>query len=136
MFVHVFLGWINVVSIFCLYLELKLTQSTERGLRSSGGKHRTTTEQREASLTETEVQPVNNSNTTPSMEETINLMNNRLKQRRRELGLPEAVKVGIHVRIHNIRLNISRRQALTVRLHGREGHLSCPCVCRTCPISR
>lgn len=90
------------MSIFCLYLELKLTQLTEQGLRSSSGKHRTSTEQREASLTETEVQRMNNNgNTKLSMEETINLMNSQLKQRRRELGLPEAVKVGIHARIQN-----------------------------------
>lgn len=31
------------------------------------------------------------------MEDTVNLINSRLKERRRELGLPEAIKVGIHV---------------------------------------
>lgn len=55
---------------------------------------RTATDPREASLTETQLQHVNNSN--PSTEDTVNLINNRLKERRRELGLPEAVKVGVH----------------------------------------
>lgn len=84
----------TVCLIFCLHLELKLTQSIEFGLRS-GGTRRTGTDPREASQTETQLQHVKN-NSNPSTEDTINLINNRLKERRRELGLPEAVKVGVY----------------------------------------
>lgn len=84
----------SVCLIFCLHLELKLTQSIECGLRS-GVTRRTAPDPREASLTETQLQHVNN-NSNPSTEDTVNLINNRLKERRRELGLPEAVKVGVH----------------------------------------
>lgn len=71
-----------------------MTQSIECGLRS-GVTRRTATDQREASLTEAQLQHVNNNSSSPSTEDTINLINNRLKERRRELGLPEAVKVGV-----------------------------------------
>lgn len=62
-------------------------------------KHRTSTEQRETAPPEPEpeLQHVNEGNAKPSMEDTVNLINSRLKERRRELGLPEAIKVGIHV---------------------------------------
>lgn len=69
-------------------------QSIECGLRS-GVTRRTATDPREASLTETQLQHVNN-NSRPSPEDTVSLIRNRLKERRRELGLPEAVKVGVH----------------------------------------
>lgn len=103
---------------FQLSLELKLT---EWGLRPSGVKHRTSTEQRETPPTEPEVQHVNNGNANPSMEETVNLINNRLKESRRELGLPEAIKVGTRE---------PQQEA------GTEDHSCCPGVCRTCPMSR
>ncbi|TNM99589.1 hypothetical protein fugu_012622 [Takifugu bimaculatus] len=99
--------------------ELKLTQSTERGLSLSGEKHRTSTKQREASLTETEVQHVNNGNTKPSMEETINLMNNRLKQRRREFALPEAVKDMSHFQMNMEKTSLQKCLLHFESLHGR-----------------
>lgn len=57
---------------------------------------RTNTDQREAALTGTELQQLNNnSNTKPKVEETVNIITNRLKERRRELGLPDGIKVGV-----------------------------------------
>lgn len=53
-------------------------------------------DQREAALTGTELQQLNNnSNSKPRVEETVNIITNRLKERRRELGLPDSIKVGI-----------------------------------------
>lgn len=46
----------------------------------------------------TELQQLNN-NTKPMVEETVNIITNRLKERQRELGLPEGIKVGIAERL-------------------------------------
>lgn len=75
-----------------------MTQSVDWGLRGQGGSKpvlcRTNTEQREAALTGTELQRLNNNgNTKPKVEETFNVITNRLKERRRELGLPDSIKV-------------------------------------------
>lgn len=131
-----------VCLIFCLHLELKLTQSIEFGLRS-GGTRRTGTDPREASQTETQLQHVKN-NSNPSTEDTINLINNRLKERRRELGLPEAVKVGVHggtdEQEPNYRKLFKDRRVCKPSTEADrvalEDHLGCACVCRTCPVSR
>ncbi|TMS04651.1 Protein FAM13C [Larimichthys crocea] len=79
--------------------ELKLRQSEEGVLRGQGGSNpsaetcRTNTDQREAALTGTELQQLNNnSNSKPNVEETVNVITNRLKERRRELGLPDNIK--------------------------------------------
>ena len=45
----------------------------------------------------TELQQLNNnSNTKPNVEETVNIITNRLKERQRELGLPDNIKVDTH----------------------------------------
>uniref|UniRef100_A0A3B5R0C5 Family with sequence similarity 13 member C n=1 Tax=Xiphophorus maculatus TaxID=8083 RepID=A0A3B5R0C5_XIPMA len=82
--------------------EIKLTQSVESGVKGLGGFSpsgetcRTNAEQREAGPTGTELQPINNnSNATQNVEETVNLITNRLRERRSELGLPDSIKVGI-----------------------------------------
>uniref|UniRef100_A0A3Q1I4V4 Rho-GAP domain-containing protein n=1 Tax=Anabas testudineus TaxID=64144 RepID=A0A3Q1I4V4_ANATE len=78
--------------------ELKLKQSQEGGLRGQGGfnpateTRRSYIDQRVATLTGTELQQLNNSNTKPNVEETVNIITNRLKERRQELGLPDSIK--------------------------------------------
>ncbi|XP_023183329.1 protein FAM13A-like [Xiphophorus maculatus] len=79
--------------------EIKLTQSVESGVKGLGGFSpsgetcRTNAEQREAGPTGTELQPINNnSNATQNVEETVNLITNRLRERRSELGLPDSIK--------------------------------------------
>lgn len=70
-------------------------------LRQSGGGFSSTAEtcrnassQKEAAPAGTELQPLNNNSITkPSVEETVNAITNRLKERRRELGLPDSIKV-------------------------------------------
>ena len=83
--------------------ELKLRQSGEGGLRGKGDVFspsadscRTNTDHREAALTGTELQQLNNNSNTAkaNVEETVNTITNRLKERRRELGLPDNIKVG------------------------------------------
>lgn len=81
--------------------EIKLTQSVESAVKGLGGVSpsgetcRTNAEQREAGPTGTELQPINNnSNATQNVEETVNLITNRLRERRSELGLPDSIKVG------------------------------------------
>lgn len=90
--------------LFCtagLASELKLKQSQEGGLRGQGGfnpateTRRSYIDQRVATLTGTELQQLNNSNTKPNVEETVNIITNRLKERRQELGLPDSIKVGV-----------------------------------------
>lgn len=82
-----------------------MRQSEDGGLRGQGGFNppaetcRTNIDQREAALTGTELQQLNN-NSKPHVEETVNIVANRLKERRRELGLPESIKVGIAFTTH------------------------------------
>ncbi|XP_025753340.1 protein FAM13B isoform X3 [Oreochromis niloticus] len=69
--------------------ELKLRQSEEPKAETCRGN----TDQQEAVLTGTELQQLNNnSNTKPNVEETVNIITNRLKERRQELGLPDSIK--------------------------------------------
>lgn len=76
-------------------IELKLKQTDELGLKGPKAETcRTNTDQQEAVTTGTELQQLNNnSNTKPDVEDTVNIMSNRLKERRRELGLPDSIKV-------------------------------------------
>ncbi|KAM3863109.1 protein FAM13B-like [Diretmus argenteus] len=75
--------------------ELKLRQFTQGGVREKRGSSppsepcRTSRDQQG-----TELQQLNNnsSNTAPGLEETVNTLTNRLKDRRRELGLPDNIK--------------------------------------------
>jgi len=86
--------------LYLTYSEMKLRQPEEsgpKGPRSFGPRAdtcRTNIDQREAAPTGTELQQLNNnSNTKPDVEETVNTIANRLKERRRELGLPDSIKV-------------------------------------------
>lgn len=77
-----------------------MKQSEETGLKGLGGfnptaeTYRTNIERREPVPTGTELQQLNN-NTKPNVEDTVNIITNRLMERRRELGLPDSIKVGI-----------------------------------------
>lgn len=69
-------------------VELKLRQSKETETC------RGNTDKQEAVPTGTELQQLNNnSNAKPNVEETVNIITNRLKERRQELGLPDSIKV-------------------------------------------
>ncbi|XP_056148279.1 protein FAM13A-like [Lampris incognitus] len=80
--------------------ELKLRQSTEVGLKEHRGpnstdeQYRSKKDQQGALLTRTELQQLNNSssNTRPSLEETVQTLTARLKDRHQELGLPDSIK--------------------------------------------
>lgn len=79
-----------------------MTQSVDWGLRGQGGSKastvlcRTNTDLRDAALTGTELQQLNNNgNAKPKVEETFNIITNRMKERRRELGLPDSIKVSV-----------------------------------------
>lgn len=72
---------------------MKLRQSGVR-VSSTAETCRNTLSQKEAVPAGTELQPLNNNSITkPSVEETVNMITNRLKERRRELGLPDSIKV-------------------------------------------
>lgn len=82
--------------------ELKLKQSEEGGLKGQGGLNppaetcRSNIDQRGVVPAGTELLQLNNNTNTskPNVEETVNLITNRLKERRRELGIPDSIKVG------------------------------------------
>ncbi|XP_044069825.1 protein FAM13B-like isoform X2 [Siniperca chuatsi] len=106
--------------------ELKLRQSEEGGLRRQGGFNpsaetcRNNLDQREAALTETELQQLNNnSNTKPNVEETVNIINNRLKERRRDLGLPESIKEMSHFQMTMEKTSLQKCLLYFENLHGR-----------------
>lgn len=83
---------------FCfIFIEIKLRQLQGLGgISPTSETCRTNIDQREAGPTRTELHQLNNnSNTKPNMEETVNTITNRLKERRRELGLPDSIKVRI-----------------------------------------
>lgn len=72
---------------------MKLRQSGVR-VSSTAETCRNTLSQKEAVPAGTALQPLNNNSITkPSVEETVNMITNRLKERRRELGLPDSIKV-------------------------------------------
>lgn len=65
------------------------------GLGARSETCRVNLDQREVGPTGTELHQLNNNtNTKPNIEETVNTITNRLKERRRELGLPDSIKVG------------------------------------------
>ena len=73
-------------------------------------------DQKEAALTGTELQQLNNnSNTKPNVEETVNTIANRLKERRREMGLPESVKVSAAI-AHSIQMWVLWSDSLRGRI--------------------
>ncbi|XP_051284461.1 protein FAM13C-like isoform X1 [Dicentrarchus labrax] len=106
--------------------ELKLRQSEEGGQRGQGGFNlsvetcRTNTDQREVALTGTELQQLNNnSNTKPNVEETVNIITNRLKERRRELGLPDSIKEMSNFQMNMEKTSLQKCLLYFESLHGR-----------------
>uniref|UniRef100_A0A3B4UYL2 Protein FAM13C-like n=1 Tax=Seriola dumerili TaxID=41447 RepID=A0A3B4UYL2_SERDU len=106
--------------------ELKLRQSEEGGLRGQGRfnppaeTRRANIDQREAALTGTELQQINNnSNTKPNVEETVNIITNRLKERRRELGLPDDIKEMTHYQMTMEKTSMQKCLLYFESLHGR-----------------
>ncbi|XP_045926895.1 protein FAM13B-like isoform X1 [Micropterus dolomieu] len=106
--------------------ELKLRQSEEAGLRgqgdfsSSAETCRTNIDQREAALTGTELQQLNNnSNNKPNVEETVNIITNRLKERQRELGLPDSIKEMSHFQMTMEKTSLQKCLLYFESLHGR-----------------
>ncbi|XP_034537574.1 protein FAM13B-like isoform X2 [Notolabrus celidotus] len=106
--------------------ELKLRQSEEtdlkgqRGFNTSAETLRTSTDHREAALTGTELhQLINNTNTKPSVEETVNIITNRLKERRQELGLPDSIKEMSHFQRTTEKTSLQKCLLYFESLHGR-----------------
>ncbi|XP_071336363.1 protein FAM13A-like isoform X2 [Trachinotus anak] len=106
--------------------ELKLRHSEEGGLRGQGRYNppaetrRTNIDQWEAALTGTELQQLNNnSNTKPNVEETVNIITNRLKERRRELGLPDNIKEMTHYQMTMEKTSMQKCLLYFESLHGR-----------------
>ncbi|XP_040906484.1 protein FAM13B-like isoform X2 [Toxotes jaculatrix] len=106
--------------------ELKLRQSEEGGLRGQGLFNppaetcRNNVDKREGTLTGTELQQLNNnSNTKPNVEETVNIITNRLKERRRELGLPESIKEMSHYQMTMEKTSMQKCLLYFESLHGR-----------------
>uniref|UniRef100_A0A8D3B3M4 Family with sequence similarity 13 member C n=1 Tax=Scophthalmus maximus TaxID=52904 RepID=A0A8D3B3M4_SCOMX len=106
--------------------ELKLRQSEDAGLRGQGGLNppvktrRTNKDQREAALTGTDLrQRNNNSNSKPNVEETLNTITNRLKERRRELGVPDSIKEMSHYHMTLEKTSMQKCLLYFESLHGR-----------------
>ncbi|KAL3050500.1 hypothetical protein OYC64_012516 [Pagothenia borchgrevinki] len=107
--------------------ELKLRQS-EGGVKGQGDSNpssetrRTNSDQREAAPTGTELQQLNNnSNIKANVEETVNTISNRLKERRRELGLPDSVKEMSHFQMTMEKTSLQKCLLHFEGLHGRPG---------------
>ncbi|XP_029377468.1 protein FAM13A-like isoform X2 [Echeneis naucrates] len=106
--------------------ELKLRQSEDVGLRAQGcfntpaETNTTNTDQKEAALTGAELQHLNNnSNTSPNVEETVNVIANRLKERRQELGLPDNIQEMTHYQMTMEKTNMQKCLLYFESLHGR-----------------
>ncbi|KAF0027040.1 hypothetical protein F2P81_019781 [Scophthalmus maximus] len=106
--------------------ELKLRQSEDAGLRGQGGLNppvktrRTNKDQREAALTGTDLRQCNNnSNSKPNVEETLNTITNRLKERRRELGVPDSIKEMSHYHMTLEKTSMQKCLLYFESLHGR-----------------
>ncbi|XP_036071565.1 protein FAM13A isoform X2 [Oryzias melastigma] len=104
-------------------------QLKEMKLRQSGGGFSSTAEtcrnalsQKEAAPAGTELQPLNNNSITkPSVEETVNAITNRLKERRRELGLPDSIKEMSHFQMSMEKTCMQKCLLFFESLHGRPG---------------
>uniref|UniRef100_A0A3Q2Q2E4 Protein FAM13B-like n=1 Tax=Fundulus heteroclitus TaxID=8078 RepID=A0A3Q2Q2E4_FUNHE len=106
--------------------EIKLKQSGESEVKGLGGLSPTgetcwtNIDQREAGPTGTELQPINNnSNTKPNLEETVNLISNRLRERRSELGLPDSIKEMSHFQMSMEKTCMQKCLLYFEGLHGR-----------------
>ncbi|XP_010787259.1 protein FAM13C isoform X1 [Notothenia coriiceps] len=105
--------------------ELKLRQS-EGGVKGQGDfnppseTRRTNSDQREAAPTGTELQQLNNnSNIKANVEETVNTISNRLKERRRELGLPDSAKEMSYFQMTMEKTSLQKCLLHFEGLHGR-----------------
>ncbi|XP_026165081.1 protein FAM13A-like isoform X2 [Mastacembelus armatus] len=106
--------------------ELKIRQSQEGSLRGQGvfippvEICRTYKDQNKAAIRGTELQHLNNnSNTKPNVEETVNIIRNRLKERRRELGLPDNIKEMSQFHLTMEKTNMQKCLLYYENLHGR-----------------
>ncbi|KAM9727761.1 protein FAM13A-like [Menidia menidia] len=106
--------------------EIKLRDSEDSGLTGPRGFSpraetcRTNIDQREAAPTGTELQQLNNnSNTRADVQETVNMIANRLKERRRELGLPNSIKEMSHVQMCMEKTCMQKCLLYYEGLHGR-----------------
>ncbi|XP_029031638.1 protein FAM13A-like isoform X2 [Betta splendens] len=94
----------------------ELRQSQEGG----GETRRSHIDQKAAAAqTGTELQQLNNGNGKPNVEETVNVVTNRLKERRRELGLPESVKEMSHFQMAMEKTSMQKCLLYYESLHGR-----------------
>uniref|UniRef100_A0A3Q3G945 Protein FAM13B-like n=1 Tax=Labrus bergylta TaxID=56723 RepID=A0A3Q3G945_9LABR len=104
--------------------ELKLRQSEGGDLRGQGGFNpsaemgRTNIDHKEAALTGTELLN-NNTNTKPNVEETVNTITNRMKERRQELGLPDSIKEMYHFQMSLEKTSLQKCLLYFESLHGR-----------------
>ncbi|XP_047459150.1 protein FAM13A-like [Mugil cephalus] len=106
--------------------ELKMRQSEESELKGLEGfnpaaeTYRNNVERREPVSTGTELQQLNNnSNNKPNVEDTVNIITNRLKERRRELGLPDSIKEMSHLQISMEKTSMQKCLLYFESLHGR-----------------
>ncbi|XP_038149806.1 protein FAM13B-like isoform X1 [Cyprinodon tularosa] len=106
--------------------EIKLKQSEESGVKGTRGispaaeTYRTHMDQWEAGPTGTELQPINNNgNTKAKVEETVNLITNRLRERRSELGLPDSLKEMSHYQMSMEKTSMQKCLLYFEGLHGR-----------------
>ncbi|KAM9365206.1 protein FAM13A-like [Pholidichthys leucotaenia] len=100
--------------------EMKLKQSEELRPKLSAETYITNIDQKDSAPTGTELQQLsNNSNTKPNVEETVNTITNRLKERRRELGVPDSIKEMSHSQMSLEKTNMQKCLLYFESLHGR-----------------
>ncbi|XP_075993319.1 protein FAM13A-like [Genypterus blacodes] len=101
--------------------ELKLKQSITGRLREPSTEPcRTGTDQRGAARTGTELQKLNNnSSAEPSLEETVHVVTNRVKERRQELSLPDNIKEMSHSQMCMEKSSLQKCLLYFESLHGR-----------------
>ncbi|KAM9804135.1 protein FAM13A-like [Neosynchiropus ocellatus] len=94
--------------------ELKLKQSVEgaNGCRSN-------TDHKEVRAGSELQQRNNNSNNQPNVEETFNIITNRLMERRRDLGLPDSIKKMSHTQMTMEKTSLQKCLLYFESLHGR-----------------
>lgn len=107
--------------------ELKLRRTIEGELREHGGVNqlhqprKTSSDQRGSALAGLELQQLNNNANAnkPNVEETVNVITNRLKERRQELGLPDSLKEMSHSQIAMEKTSLQKCLLYYEGLHGR-----------------
>ncbi|XP_041866272.1 protein FAM13A-like [Melanotaenia boesemani] len=104
--------------------EMKLRRSEELALKELGHLSpraetcRSNVEHREGAPTGNELQQLNN-NSKPNVEETSNMITNRLKERRQELGLPDSIKEMSHFQMSLEKSCMQKCLLYFEGLHGR-----------------